>query len=232
MSKSKKNVIDPEYIIENYGADSVRLFILSDSPPEKDVQWSEQGMVSSYKFIQKLWLTHSEIKSKLNKEKKKEMNDELNLFTNQIVAKITDNLEKFNYNVIIANMYKTYNFLNKFIRENKNLSNLEENYKKILICFYPVIPHFVNECLSDLKIGNEISWPKFNKSQLEKESINFVVQINGKKRAILNINKGIEEKDVMELVKTNKNTEKYLTKVKINKIIFVPDRLINILINE
>ena len=70
MSKSK-NVIDPEYIIENYGADSVRLFILSDSPPEKDVQWSEQGMVSSYKFIQKLWLTHSEIKSKLNKEKKK-----------------------------------------------------------------------------------------------------------------------------------------------------------------
>ena len=232
MSKSKKNVIDPEYIIENYGADSVRLFILSDSPPEKDVQWSEQGMVSSYKFIQKLWLTHSEIKSKLNKEKKKEMNDELNSFTNQIVAKITDNLEKFNYNVIIANMYKTYNFLNKFIRENKNLSNLEENYKKILICFYPVIPHFVNECLSDLKIGNEISWPKFNKSQLEKESINFVVQINGKKRAILNINKGIEEKDVMELVKTNKNTEKYLTKVKINKIIFVPDRLINILINE
>ncbi len=232
MSKSKKNVIDPEYIIENYGADSVRLFILSDSPPEKDVQWSEQGMVSSYKFIQKLWLTHSEIKSKLNKEKKKEMNEELNLFTNQIVAKITDNLEKFNYNVIIANMYKTYNFLNKFIRENKNLANLDENYKKILICFSPVIPHFVNECLNDLKISSEISWPKFNKSQLERENINFVVQINGKKRAILNVNKGIEEKDVMELVKTDKNTEKYLTKMKINKIIFVPDRLINILINE
>ena len=61
MSKSKKNVVDPEYIINNYGADSVRLFILSDSPPEKDVQWSEQGMVSSYKFIQKLWTLHNEI---------------------------------------------------------------------------------------------------------------------------------------------------------------------------
>ena len=61
MSKSKKNVIDPEFIIENYGADSVRLFILSDSPPEKDVQWSEQGMVSSYKFIQKFWIMHKEI---------------------------------------------------------------------------------------------------------------------------------------------------------------------------
>ena len=67
MSKSKKNVIDPEYIINNYGADSVRLFILSDSPPEKDVQWSEQGMVSSYKFIQKLWLMHNQIKNKINK---------------------------------------------------------------------------------------------------------------------------------------------------------------------
>ena len=64
MSKSKKNVIDPEYIIENYGADAVRLFILSDSPPEKDVQWSEQGMVSSYKFIQKFWTLHNEIKIK------------------------------------------------------------------------------------------------------------------------------------------------------------------------
>ena len=64
MSKSKKNVIDPEFIINNYGADSARLFILSDSPPEKDVQWSEQGMISSYKFIQKLWTLHNEIKLK------------------------------------------------------------------------------------------------------------------------------------------------------------------------
>ena len=70
MSKSKKNVIDPEFIINNYGADSVRLFILSDSPPEKDVQWSEQGMISSYKFIQKLWILHTEIKLKISKEKK------------------------------------------------------------------------------------------------------------------------------------------------------------------
>ena len=71
MSKSKKNVIDPEFIINNYGADAVRLFILSDSPPEKDVQWSEQGMVSSYKFIQKLWLVHCEIQKKFRLKKKR-----------------------------------------------------------------------------------------------------------------------------------------------------------------
>ena len=115
MSKSKKNVIDPEFIIKNFGADSVRLFILSDSPPEKDVQWSEQGMVSSYKFIQKLWLLHNSVKSKIEKEQKNNFDNKLEEFTNQIIAKITNNLEKFNYNVIIANMYETYNFLSIFL---------------------------------------------------------------------------------------------------------------------
>ncbi len=225
-------MIDPEFIIENYGADSVRLFILSDSPPEKDVQWSDQGMVSSYKFIQKLWLLHNEIKNKINIENKEKTNNELDLFTNQIIAKITDNLEKFNYNVIVANMYKTYNFLIKFLNNNKNLSNLEENYKKILICFSPVIPHFVSECLNDLKVDQDIFWPKFDKSQLENEKINFVVQINGKKRAILSVNNGVNEKDILSMLKNNRNTEKYLTQVKINKIIFVQNRLINILIDE
>ena len=77
MSKSKKNVIDPEFIIKNYGADPVRLFILSDSPPEKDVQWSEQGMISSYKFIQKLWGLHNEIKVKISNENKDYQDKEL-----------------------------------------------------------------------------------------------------------------------------------------------------------
>ena len=110
MSKSKKNVVDPEYIINNYGADAVRLFILSDSPPEKDVQWSEQGMISSYKFIQKFWTLHNEIKNKLFSEKKDKKEIKIEKFTNELISKITNNLEKFNYNVIIANMYETYNF--------------------------------------------------------------------------------------------------------------------------
>ena len=93
MSKSKKNVIDPEFIIKSFGADSVRLFILSDSPPEKDVQWSEQGMASSYKFIQKMWTLHCEIKNKLKNEEKSKVDEKLNKFTNQIIYKITNNLE-------------------------------------------------------------------------------------------------------------------------------------------
>ena len=232
MSKSKKNVVDPEFIIENYGADSVRLFILSDSPPEKDVQWSEQGMISSYRFIQKLWILHNEMKTKILKESNDYFDEQLEKFTNQTVSKITNNLEKFNYNVIIANMYETYNFLINHIKNKKNINNLSENYKKLLICFLPVIPHFVNECLTDLNLHKNIEWPEFDKSKIEDEEINLVVQINGKKRGIIKVIKDIDEEELMKMIKNDKMIEKYLNNVKIKKTIFVKNRLINILIDE
>ena len=232
MSKSKKNVIDPEFIIKNYGADAVRLFILSDSPPEKDVQWSEQGMVSSYKFIQKLWTLHNEIKTKIYNETKDNFDEKLKIFTNQTIAKITSNLEKFNYNVIIANMYETYNYLINYVKKNKDIENLKENYVKILICLSPVIPHFSNECLEDLKERNEISWPSFDKNILQNDDIKIVIQINGKKRSILKVKKDTQEKDVLELIKKDQISEKYLDKKDIKKVIFVKNRLMNILIND
>ncbi len=232
MSKSKKNVIDPEFIIENYGADSVRLFILSDSPPEKDVQWSEQGMVSSYKFIQKLWNLHCEIKSKILKENKAQNDNKIEEFTNLTISKITHNLEKFNYNVIIANLYETYNFLSDYIKANKNIKNLKENYKKILVCLSPVIPHFSCECLYDLNVKDEIKWPNYDLSFLKNELINIVIQFNGKKRALIKAKKGSKERDLLEIVKKDNIASKYLKNNEVKKIIFVQDRLINILINE
>ena len=232
MSKSKKNVIDPEFIIKNYGADSVRLFILSDSPPEKDVQWSDQGMAASYKFIQKLWLLHKEIKTKIKKENKDIYDDKIEKFTNQIIAKITTNLEKFNYNVIIANMYETYNFLINYVKTNQNIKNLEVNYKKILICFSPIIPHLISECLSELGASENLSWPKYEESQLQEDQINMVVQINGRKRALINVEKDMEERILLEIVKKDKNVEKYINNNQIKKVIYVQNRLINILINE
>ena len=232
MSKSKKNVIDPEFIINNYGADSVRLFILSDSPPEKDVQWSEQGMISSYKFIQKLWTLHNEIKLKINDEKKEIFDEELQEFTNLTIAKITNNLEKFNYNVIIANMYETYNFFVNYLKKNNHLKNLEENYIKILTCFSPIIPHFSSECLEDLNYNDKLSWPKYNNALLDKEKINVVIQINGRKRSLISINRGISENELLKMVKDDKNCEKYLSKKEIKKIVYIENRLMNILINE
>ena len=233
MSKSKKNVIDPENIIYNYGADSVRLFILSDSPPEKDVQWSEQGMVASYKFIQKLWILHNKIKVKIKDSKISDStNQNLDKFTNQMIFKITNNLENFHYNVIIANIYEIYNFLNKEIEKKLDSKNLEINYKKILILFSPVMPHYVSECLEDLKINDKISWPSINEKYLNEDSIDYVIQINGKKRAILNNNRDLEQETLLKEVKSNNITKKYLENKLIKKIIFVKNRLINILLND
>ena len=233
MSKSKKNVIDPEKIINNYGADSVRLFILSDSPPEKDVQWSEQGMISSYKFIQKLWLIHGEIKEKIKvKNFDEKLDNELNIFTNKLIKKITLNLEKFNYNVIIANMYETYNFLVSHLKGESSGKTLLENYKKIIICFTPIIPHFCNEVLEDLKLNKDVVWPKFDEKLIKDDQINFVVQINGKKRTMFKAQKDINENSLMEDLKSNKILEKYLNNKEVKRVIFVKNRLINLLINE
>ena len=231
MSKSKRNTIDPEDIINNYGADSVRLFILSDSPPEKDVQWSEQGMIASYKFIQKLWALHERI-VKIIKKNIKGDKEEINKYTNQLINKVNGNLERFNYNVIIANIYEAYNFLNKKIDEKIDSNELKDNYKKILTIMSPIIPHFTSECLKDLNLETFQKWPGVDKKFLEEDKINFVIQINGKKRAILNTQKNISEEKLLKEIKNTKSLEKLLKNKKIIKSFFVKNKLINILINE
>jgi len=233
MSKSKKNVVDPESIIKNYGADAVRLFILSDSPPEKDVQWSDQGMLASYKFLQKLWVLHNKIKMKINEEIRisNEKND-IEKFTNQIIDRITNNLENFSYNVIIANIYEVYNFLNKEVEKKIDSKNLKKNYQKILTLLSPAIPHFSSECFEDLKHFEEIKWPETNKEFLQEDKIDYVIQINGKKRLILKENRDIEQETLLQKIKSNKIWDKYLKDKSINKIIFVKNRLMNLLINE
>ncbi len=233
MSKSKKNVIDPENIINNYGADAVRLFILSDSPPEKDVQWSEQGMVASYKFLQKLWTLHKKISEKIrNNSSTNQKNLNFEKFINQMINKFNNNLDGFNYNVIIANIYETYNFINREIKSNIDSESLRENYKKILILFSPAIPHFSSECLEDLGYDQEHYWPEVNGDLLEDNKIDYVVQINGKKRAILNESRDIDENTLMKVIQLNKLSEKFLKGKSIDKIIFVKNRLINILLND
>ena len=231
MSKSKKNTIDPEQIIENYGADSVRLFMLSDSPPEKDVQWSDQGMVACYKFIQKLWTLHKKIKIKLKeKEKSQKNSNEISKFTNQLIERINNNLEKFNYNVIIASIYSTYNFFNQKINEPINSDSLFENYKKILSIISPIIPHYASECLEDLKINHQVKWPTIEKQFLVSEDINIIIQINGKKRSIINCKKGITEQTLMKTIKEDVKINKYLNNKQKVKSIFIKDKLLNLII--
>ena len=234
MSKSKKNTIEPSIMIDKYGADSVRLFILSDSPPEKDIQWSEDGMIASYKFIQKFWVLHKKIKNiiddkiKINKESDK--TEELNKFTNQIIYKITNNIEKFNYNVIIANLYESYNFLikntNYFIKKKE----LKKNYKNILYLITPIIPHFAEECLNELGINEKINWPNPEKKYLKEDNVEIVIQINGKKRLTVKSKIDSIEKEIYDsVIKTDYFIKNYNIN-KIKKIIFVKNRLMNLII--
>lgn len=228
MSKSKKNTIDPEQIILNYGADAVRLFILSDSPPEKDVQWSEQGMVASYKFIQKLWTMHNKIKKKLeenNVSTKSEIPNQINEF----IDKINYNLERFNYNVIIANIYEVYNSLSKELDQPIENKVLLENYKNFLSVISPIIPHFASECLEELNLEILQKWPQVDKSLLQKQMIDYVIQVNGKKRGLIKENADINEKEFLNKTKSNEIMKKILQDKKIKKTFFVKNRLINIL---
>jgi leucyl-tRNA synthetase len=235
MSKSKKNTIDPEKMIENYGADAVRFFILSDSPPEKDVQWSEQGMMAAYKYIQKFWALHNEIKmislnTNSSKDKDTKVDKELNEFTNKTINSLTYNLENFHYNVIIANLHEAYNFLVKIKRLNPNKSLLLESYIKILKIMTPIIPHLANECLQDLNEKNPNDWPKIEEKYLENNVINLVFQINGKKRGIIECNKEVEEKKLIDHIKNDELYKKYFENKKIIRSIYVKNRIINLII--
>ena len=233
MSKSKKNTIDPEQIIKNYGADAVRLFILSDSPPEKDVQWSDQGMLSSYKFIQKFWLLHEKIKHKLKEEHTHEkQNTDLKKFTNQLIDKVNSSLEKFNYNVIIANMHETYRFLTQAVDEQMDNKILLENYRKILSIMSPIIPHFTSQCLVELNLSPFQVWPEIDQNVLKDKTIKIVVQINGKKRGIISIEKDTSENNVLKNINSYDEITKYMKDKDIKKVFFVKNKLINILLSE
>ena len=221
--------------MEQFGADAVRFFILSDSPPEKDVQWSEEGMQASYKFIQKLWGLHKKITNNLSLENKSNINNDIsedvNKFTNQIIYKISNNIEKFSYNVIIANLYEVYNFLIKKSEFYIEKDSLRKNYINILSLMLPIIPHFAQECLNDLNVKGNIGWPVVNKKYLQEDNIEFVIQINGKKRLLIKNKIDSSEKEIYDnLINTEYFRSNYKEK-NIKKIIFIKNRLMNLIIN-
>ena len=229
MSKSKKNTIDPGKMIEAYGADAVRFFILSDSPPEKDIQWSDSGMASAFRYVQKFWLLNVKI-LKITKQKTAESNEEIDFFVNRAISKINYALESFRYNVIISVFHEFYSFFNKVSENELHFSNLRENYKKILIVMMPVIPHIINECLESLNEKDEISWPKVNEKFIQSDMCNIVVQINGKKRSVISVERNLKEKIIIEKIQNDKSLDKYLLEKKLFKTIYIKDRIINLIV--
>ena len=232
MSKSKKNTIDPEQMIKNYGADAVRLFILSDSPPEKDVQWSDQGMIASYKFIQKFWILHKKIvlKSQEQKNEPQVFSKAIEEFTNQIINKINVSLNKFSYNVIVANLHEIYTFFNKTLEEETLNENLLVNYTKVLTIMLPITPHLAYECLEEITDEKHYIWPEINNKYLESNQCKIVIQINGKKRGLILTEKNIKESVLIEKIKKIKEIQKFIEEEKIIKTIFIKNKLINLIL--
>ena len=230
MSKSKKNTIDPEKIIKSYGADAVRLFILSDSPPEKDVQWSEEGISSSHKFIQKLWILHLEIVKKIKENCSSDLEDKITTFTNKFIKNIGYNLENFSYNIIVANMHEMHSFWSKEIKKNYTKKTLVESYNKILITLIPIIPHFAYEALELINQNEKLDWPTYDEKLLIEKIIPIVIQINGKKRGLIETNRDITETELMTTIMNDQNLNKYLENKNIKKKIFIKNKLINIII--
>ena len=229
MSKSKKNTIDPEKIIKIYGADAVRLFILSDSPPEKDVQWSDTGISASFRFLQKFWALNEKILE--NQDKFSLFDEDLEKFNNQIIQKFEKDLDRFGFNVVIASIHKIYTFYNKHINKKDWGTNFYKNYINILKVINPIIPHFSNECLKklDQKI-DEIKWPVIDKRYLREENFNIVIQINGKKRKVFSMSEAIDKETLTENIKKDPQMKKYIDNKQIIKTIYVENKLINFII--
>ena len=233
MSKSKKNVVDPESMIGIYGADAIRWFMLSDSPPDRDIQWSNEGVSSAHKFVQKLWsLNKKIIERKETKISKIEEKKFLSKF-NKYLFKISNLIEKFHLNVAVANFYELIHVVNDYISKDISTNCLKETQIKIMRIMMPFMPHITCECLAALEGENFLQnnkWPKADKTLLEDSEVTIVVQINGKKRGLLLIKKDSDEKEAIAKAKNIENIKKNLINKKIVKNVFVKNKVINFII--
>jgi leucyl-tRNA synthetase len=186
-------------------------------------------MISSYKFIQKFWLLNEQI-LKISKIESDEQNEELEIFTNQSINKINQALEKFRYNVIIATYHEIYSYYKKIIENGKNFKNLKNNFQKTILIMIPVIPHLANECLEKLNYNADINWPSVEQKYLHQETNDIVIQVNGKKRGIISVEKDIQEEEIINQIKNKRLIDKYLNDGKIIKTIYVKNRLINYIV--
>jgi leucyl-tRNA synthetase len=234
MSKSKKNIVDPDDIIKIYGSDAVRWFILSDSPPDRDIQWSDSGIQGAYKYIQKIWRICEKISSY---QKINENFDKIFLVKIDILVKeISECVEKFQMNVAVAKLYTFLNLINEEVEKlGVDKNNLIDVFKKYLIIISAFIPYIANECWEKITKKNDLAvqeWPRFNNESLKKNEFNVVIQINGKKRAIINAINNESEENIFSKSLAIKNIKVILEEKKIIKKIFVKNKLLNIVTND
>ena len=230
MSKSKKNVVDPNDIIDLYGADTARWFMLSDSPPDRDLQWTENGVTSSYKFVNKIW----GLVDKYNNYSVDAKNDEE--FINQLKIKInnvSENIEDFQFNKAVAKIYEYVNILNLVVANQEiGLVNFEWSLKKLSIILQPFLPHLSEELWSNLKTNNlciDQNWP-VEEIQVIVSKISIAIQINGKTRSVIEVKSDLNKEKIISIAKNDVKIKKYLQDKSVIREIYVPNKIINFVI--
>ena len=220
MSKSKKNVIEPDEILQNYGIDATRFFMISDSPPDRELEWTDEGIQGSKNLVRRI--------NRYFKENRTDMKKDTNKMIEKFVFNIEKNILNFSLNKCVADIYTLFNYLEK---EKVYLQNSDLS-KKILVCLYPIIPSMVLSLYMDLfnskNIGN---WPKINKELLIEKRINLPIQVQGKLITTFNTQKGYEEKDILKSIYKLDKVKNKIQDREVIKVINVQDKIINIIID-
>ncbi len=237
MSKSKKNVIDPNSIIDRFGSDTARFFILSDSPPQRDMEWTDEGVEGASRFLNKVWqlITADDFTGIPYKKIKHNDESEFNILmrTYKTIKNVTQAIDDFHFNIAIANIRTLFNELSLY-RNSTNCNKIILKFciSNFLILLNPICPHICEEAWEILQNKNSISdtrWPKIDLEYLNDNHIILPIQINGKRRAEIKISKSMINKEVENLALKHHAVMKHLTKNP-KKIIYIPNKIINIVI--
>ncbi len=242
MSKSKRNVIDPDDIIEQYGADTARWFMLSDTPPERDIEWTEAGVVGAWRFVQRIWRLIGQVagdnvpidQDVLQRSDSAKVG-ELRRSTHMAIAAVGDDISSLRFNRAIARVYELVNALAASLSLDDAPSGLKMAQREAAVSlvrlFAPMMPHLAEECWQVLGCAGlvcDAGWPDHDEKLLISDKITLVVQINGKKRAEMEFAKGAGRDVVEEACLQHENVVRSLDGLSVRKVIVVPDRLVNI----
>jgi leucyl-tRNA synthetase len=240
MSKSMENTIDPEEMINNYGADTVRLFMMFAAPPEQSLEWSDKAVNGAYRFLRKFWkIVLKRIDDIVGIEAinpDDAFNDsqkELRKITHKTIAKVSDDIgRRYTFNTAIAAIMKLSNDVSSYqIETDLDRKVVREALESMVLLLSPIVPHICNHLWIELGHKNAVvneSWPIYNENLTVDDTLEIVIQVNGKLRARLNVPANTDEKTLKELAFNEPKIAKFISDQKIKKTIIVPRKLINI----